>query len=479
MPKKGDNTLFFENYQNQMKKPWVIYADFESIVEKIHGCSPDPGQSSCGFCMLAVRSDGKTKGPYLYRGEDAVQGFLSLPQVLESEIREELRNKAPLNMTMADWVDFKRARDCHVCSKPLIKENERDAIEVHDPDTGEYAGLVHRYTNKCYQKAYNMYTQSEDVQLWEFPFIGPRNKRKKPPKNTPDQEDCLFCGEPLIRNSFRDAVKDHCHITGEYRGAAHRYCNINYFRTNSKTEVIPVVFHNLKGYDAHHIMSGIAEVQSDLKCIPNNMEKYVSFSLGKLRFIDSLGFLQSSLDALVGSNKPESFTIMASHEEDPARRKLLLQKGHYQYEYMNTWSRFEETTLPPKEAFYSELKREGISDDDYAHAQAVWQAFKCKNLGDFHDKYLETVCYSWLTFSRTHYYTSPGLSWDALLKYTGINLELLRDVNKYLFVERGLRGGISMESRRYCKANNRYLSDYNPQEETSYIMYYDANNLYV
>ena len=161
MPKEGDNTLFFENYQNQMKKPWVIYADFESIVEKIHGCSPDPGQSSttetsvhklCGFCMLGVRSDGKTKVPYLYRGEDAVQGFLHYLQLLESEIREELRDKAPLNMTRADWVDFKRARDCHICSKPLVKENERDAIEVHDPDTGEYAGLVHRYTNKCYQK---------------------------------------------------------------------------------------------------------------------------------------------------------------------------------------------------------------------------------------------------------------------------------------------------------------------------------------
>ena len=381
MPKKGENSLFFENYQNQMKKPWVIYADFESIVEKIHGCTPDPGQSSttetsvhkpCGFCMLAVRSDGETKGPYLYRGEDTVRAFLHYIQLLESEIREELLNKAKLKMTRADWDDFNSARDCHICSKPLIKENERDAIGVYDPDTGKYAGLVHRHTNKCYQNVYNMYTQGEDGQLWYYPFIGPRNKRQKPPKDAFAQEDCLFCGEPLIQNSFRDAVKDHCHITGECRGAAHGYCNINYFRTNPKTEVVPVIFHNLKGYDAHHIMSGIAEVQSDLKCIPNNMEKYVSFSLGKLRLIDSLGFLQSSLDALVGTNKPESFTIMASHEEDPTRRKLLLQKGHYPYEYMDAWSRFEETALPPKEAFYSELKREGISDEDYAHAQAVW-----------------------------------------------------------------------------------------------------------
>ena len=167
MPKKGENALFFENYQNQMKKPWVIYADFESIVEKIHGCTPDPGQSSttetsvhkpCGFCMLAVRSDGETKGPYLYRVDGTVRVFLHCLQLLESEIREELLNKAKVKITRVDWADFRSARDCHICSKPLIKENERDAIGVYDPDTGKYAGLVHRHTNKCYQNVYNMYT---------------------------------------------------------------------------------------------------------------------------------------------------------------------------------------------------------------------------------------------------------------------------------------------------------------------------------
>ena len=189
MPKEGENTLFFENYQNKMKKPWVIYADFKCIVERIHGCFPDPGQSSisetsvhkpCGFCMLAVRSDGETKGPYLYRGADVVQGFLHYLQLLEREIREELRAKAPLNMTRADWIDFNRARDCHICSKPLVKENQRDAIEVHDPDTGEYVGLVHRYTNKCYKKAYNMYIQNEEGQLDAFIYRPEKQKVATP-----------------------------------------------------------------------------------------------------------------------------------------------------------------------------------------------------------------------------------------------------------------------------------------------------------
>ena len=196
----------------------------------------------------------------------------------------------------------------------------------------------------------------------------PRNKRQKPPKNTLDQEDCLFCGEPLIQNSFRDAVKDHCHITGEYRGAAHGYCNINYFRTNPKTEVIPIIFHNLKGYDAHHIMSGIAEVQSDLKCIPNNVEKYVSFFPRQAEVsLTVLGFFysQALTPWLERTSQSPSQSWPAMKRTQPGA-SFLLQKGHYPYEYMDAWSRFEETALPPKEAFYSELKREGISDEDYA-----------------------------------------------------------------------------------------------------------------
>ena len=115
------------------------------------------------------------------------------------------------------------------------------------------------------------------------------------------------------------------------------------------------MFHNLKGYDAQHIMSGIAEVKAHLKCIPTNMEKFVFFSLGKLRFIDSCQFMQSSLDNLVKSNKPESFTIMRNYEKDPNKLKLLLQKRIYPYEYIDSWERFEEGALPEKGAFYSNL----------------------------------------------------------------------------------------------------------------------------
>ena len=114
------------------------------------------------------------------------------------------------------------------------------------------------------------------------------------------EDDCIVCKEPLLRSEFRHAVRDHCHITGKYRGAAHNACNMK-LKINLKTITIPVFCHNLKNYDAHLIMREIGKVQGEreLKCILNNMEKNITFSWGKLRFVDSCQHLSASLDALV------------------------------------------------------------------------------------------------------------------------------------------------------------------------------------
>ena len=159
---------------------------------------------------------------------------------------------------------------------------------------------------------------------------------------------------------------------------------------------------------------------------------------------------------------------------------------------MDSFDRFNETELPKRKDFYSLLNDTDISEEEYQHAREVWNSFKIRNLGQYHDLYLKThvllladvfanfrkTCLNHYKLDPSHYMTSPGLSWDAMLKMTEIKLDLISDIDMQLFVEKGLRGGISYIAHRYGKANNKYMSSYNPQEENSYLMYLDANNLY-
>ena len=146
---------------------------------------------------------------------------------------------------------------------------------------------------------------------------------KKDQLKAKTQENCMFCGNPLLQKNFRDAVKDHCHITGRYRGAAHNNCNVK-LRINPKTTPIPVVFLNLRGYDAHHLMQEMSQRDKEVKCIDNNMEKYITFSVGGLRFIDSLNFLQGSLDSLVSATPKEALKITSTIAKGS---ELLYKKG--------------------------------------------------------------------------------------------------------------------------------------------------------
>ena len=292
----------------------------------------------------------------------------------------------------------------------------------------------------------------------------------------------------MLKQNHKDSVKDHCHITGKYRGAAQNECNLK-LRINPKTAPILVVFHNLRGYDSHHLMQAISQLQKEIKCVAKNVEKYITFSVGGLRFIDSLNFLQGSLDSLVSATPKESLKITSTISKGS---ELLYKKDFYPYEYMDSWERFSETSLPNKENIYSKMNDENITDEEYAHAKRVWEAFECKTLGDYHDLYVKTdvallayvfenfrnLCQEQYGLDPAHYYTSPGLSWDALLKKTGVELELFTDLEMHLFLERGMRGGISMVNKRYAKANNPLVPDYDPSKPKKYTMYLDANNLY-
>ena len=171
---------------------------------------------------------------------------------------------------------------------------------------------------------------------------------------------------------------------------------------------------------------------------------------------------------------------------------LLLRKGVYTYEYADTWERFNEISLPSKEDFYSNLNMEDISDIDYRHANNMFKVFKLENLGDYHDLYVQSdtllsvdvfnnfrdMCLKEYELDPAHFLSLSGLAWQACLKKTNTELELLIDYDMLLMVEEGIRGGICHSIHQYAKANNKYMKNYNNNEESSYIQYLDANNLH-
>ena len=438
MPNKDNNILKFNNFHKQQPVPFVIYADFESILEKIHGCKQDGNKSyteayqthaDCGFGYKVVccYDDKYTKPIQIYRGEKSVYKFME--NILEEvkyckRVMKKYFNK-PLRMTEENEQEFKKATTCHICDKKYTEKDTR--------------------------------------------------------------------------------VRDHCHITGKFRGSAHQECNLK-LRINPKEIKIPVIFHNLKGYDSHFIMQEIGAIvkkhtyknkkgedkQMNINAIPNNMEKYMAFMIGtNLTFIDSFQFMSSSLDKLV-SNLPAEALKYTSKRFQKEKLNLMARKGVYPYDYMDSFEKFNKTELPTKEEFYSILNNEHISDEDYSHAENVWNTFKLKTMGEYHNLYLESdillladvfenfrkICLQYYKLDPCHYFTSPGLSWDAMLKMTNIQLELMTDIDMFQFIEKGSRGGISYIANRYAKANNKYMSEYDENMPSKYIIYLDANNLY-
>ena len=184
--------------------------------------------------------------------------------------------------------------------------------------------------------------------------------------------------------------------------------------------------------------------------------------------------------------------IYEFRNKDITKFFLLLRKGVYPYEYMDSWERFDETSLPDKEVCYSSLNMENITDVDYRHAKRVFKNLNNKNLGDYHDLYVQSntllladvferfrnKCIEIYELDPAHFLPTPGLAWQACLKKTEVRLELLTDVDMLLMVEEAIRGGICHAIHRYAEANNKYIKNYDQNKESLYIQYLDANNLY-
>ena len=171
---------------------------------------------------------------------------------------------------------------------------------------------------------------------------------------------------------------------------------------------------------------------------------------------------------------------------------LLLRKGVYPYEYMNSWNRFNECKNPPFKKYYGKLNMSNISKEDYVHSQKIWNTFKIQDLGVYHDLYVKTdvllladvfenfrrMCHDKYGLDPVRYASTPNLAWQACLKQTSVNLELLIDMDMLLMFEQGIRGGICQAIVPYVKANNKYLKNYDKNIPSSFLKYIDANNLY-
>ena len=344
-----DTYIEFEKHNAKLPCPFVIYGDFECLTTnsntEIKGTYGTEGALSCsgssaprgtyqehkpcGYMLNVVSRIDNTCKPYLYRGEDCMKQFVE--QL--TEIKKDIFEKNNVN-------------------KPM------------DELTNE--------------------------QKLEFKL----------------SSHCSICGKKFEPDD--EKVRDHCHFTGKYRDAAHVKCNLDYSFRYFK---IPIFFHNLKNYDAHLIIARANELNIELnqnkriEVIAQNSEKFITFSFGACQFKDSFAFLTAALDKLVRLNKYEGneeikdwetrfrYTSTNPYIKSKTDLNLLTDKGVYSYDYMNSWDKFDETKLPKKEYFYSQLYEENITDKDYARANIVWKHFNIKNFGEYHDLYLMTDVY--------------------------------------------------------------------------------------
>ena len=271
----------------------------------------------------------------------------------------------------------------------------------------------------------------------------------------------------------------------------------------------------MKNYDGHLIIQNAEKLSNKKKIdvIAQNSEKFINIGFDSLSVKDSFSFITASLDKLVSMTKNDNTdekerskwvlrdnwqsNFRYSSKNDIIKTEkcldLLTEKGVYPYDYMNAFDKFNDEQLPSKEQFYSRLTEEGITNDDYTKAKQIWKHFDIKNMGEYHDLYLKTdallltdvfenfrdMCLSYYGLDPVYYYTLPNFAFDAMLKLTGIEIDLVYNQEMYEMIEAGLRGGMTQTTCKKVEANNKYMgSDYDSGKESSYINYLDANNLY-
>ena len=441
MPTKDNNMIKYNQGEKSIKLPYVIYADLECLLEKMSTCQINPNESST----------------------------------------TEINKRTPLGYSLFTNCSFDKSKN------KLDYYRGKNCMKKFCKDLRAHATKIINY-----------------------------EKKKMIPLTTEEiihyNEICYICKKEIEKNDEKNyKVTDHCHYTVKYRGAAHNICNLRY----KIPKEVPIVFHNGSTYNYHFIIKELVkEFDGNFECLGENTEKYITFSVPikkkiknkgieitcKIKPIDSYRFMsmplsklidnlseglhnnkcldcESCLDYIKTKNKKlilKCFNCKQHYEKGFNKElierfastyefcngnlnkfTLLLRKGVYPYEYLDNLEKFNETSLPNKESFYSNLNMKNIDDIDYRHGNNVFKRFKLKNLGEYHDLYVQcdtllladifesfrNKCLEVYELDPAHYLSLPGLAWQACLKKTNIKLEVLTDYDMLLIVEEGIKGG--------------------------------------
>jgi DNA polymerase type B, organellar and viral len=425
----SEHYISFKNYYKTQRQAFAIYSDFECYLKKVDSCSNNPStsytepyQEHIPFCYS------------YYVKNDIRPNKHHIVQYIHNE------NESDISIGKHFLLDIEKT------CKRLI-----DSIKIKE---------------------------MTDVDLDQF------HKAKL----------CIICNRPFIGGDAK--VKDHCHYTGFYRGAAHNTCNLN----NQKRYFVPVFIHNMARYDAHLFIRELGYNKQNISIIAKSRETVTAITKYaksynnrrfKIVYLDSFQFLSCSLDNLAKSLK--EFPVTQHFYPNTEQFILLNQKLSFPYDNLCSFESLNDP-IPPREQFYNRLEDVELSEIKYQHVLNICKEFNIKTMRDYVLLYVKidillfadvfenfrTSCLKNYYLDPVHYFSTPGLTFDAALRYTQIKLEIIKDYEMVQFIEKGTRGGLTqIGGLRYIKANNKYMGDqYDLNQPSSFIVYLDMNNMY-
>jgi DNA polymerase type B, organellar and viral/Recombination endonuclease VII len=426
----------FTNFSKKQEMPYCVYADFEAILKPINLDVTDTADEEHSVANAYQEHVPFAYGIYVHNNHN-MQNCAYMTQIVD-----------PTNDPIPIGKQF--LSDIYQIANQIV-----DSTEYKDIDWSTYRKIEYHTANSCY-----------------------------------------LCDEPFTKTNYK--VRDHDHYTGQYRGAAHRNCNLNY----KIRSFVPVVLHNMAKYDAHFFVKHLGFNDGDVDLIAKTKETFTGIIKScvspvkklkyKIIFIDSFRFMSCSLDSLA-KNLNGDLPIVKKYFLDPEQFNLIKEKGIYPYDYIDSFDKLDKP-IPDRNEFYNKLENKHVSKCEYERVLKVCESFQITNMKQYTELYLQTDvllladvyenfrkgCQKNYGLEAVAYFSTPGITWDAALQKTGIQLKSIQSYDDHLFFERGIRGGpCQIGCQRYVEANNTYMGDeYDPTKPSSYILYLDENNQY-